>query len=30
MMKKGRVANEYQADQLKEADLYHALLSEAA
>jgi simple sugar transport system ATP-binding protein len=30
MMKKGRVANEYQADQLNEADLYHALLSEAA
>jgi simple sugar transport system ATP-binding protein len=30
MMKKGRVANEYQADQMKEADLYHALLSEAA
>jgi simple sugar transport system ATP-binding protein len=30
MMKKGRVANEYRADQLDEADLYHALLSEAA
>jgi simple sugar transport system ATP-binding protein len=30
MMKKGRVANEYRADQLHEADLYHALLSEAA
>jgi simple sugar transport system ATP-binding protein len=30
MMKKGRVASEYQADELKEADLYHALLSEAA
>lgn len=30
MMKKGRVANEYQADTLSEADLYHALLSEAA
>ncbi|SAK97457.1 sugar ABC transporter ATP-binding protein [Caballeronia temeraria] len=30
MMKKGRVANEYRADQLNEADLYHALLSEAA
>ncbi|GAB6851057.1 sugar ABC transporter ATP-binding protein [Paraburkholderia kururiensis] len=30
LMKKGRVANEYRADQLTEADLYHALLSEAA
>jgi simple sugar transport system ATP-binding protein len=30
MMKKGRVANEYRAEQLTEADLYHALLSEAA
>jgi simple sugar transport system ATP-binding protein len=30
MMKKGRVANEYRADRLNEADLYHALLSEAA
>jgi simple sugar transport system ATP-binding protein len=30
MMKKGRVAAEYQADALSEADLYHALLSEAA
>jgi simple sugar transport system ATP-binding protein len=30
MMKKGRVANEYRADQLHEADLYRALLSEAA
>ena len=30
MMKKGRVASEYQADTLSEADLYHALLSEAA
>ncbi len=30
MMKKGRVASEYRADQLNEADLYHALLSEAA
>ncbi|WP_429302331.1 sugar ABC transporter ATP-binding protein [Paraburkholderia sp. GAS199] len=30
MMKKGRVANEYRADTLGEADLYHALLSEAA
>jgi simple sugar transport system ATP-binding protein len=30
MMKKGRVSNEYRAGQLTEADLYHALLSEAA
>ncbi|WP_035484361.1 sugar ABC transporter ATP-binding protein [Paraburkholderia phenoliruptrix] len=30
MMKKGRVAAEYRADALSEADLYHALLSEAA
>ncbi|MFL9990694.1 sugar ABC transporter ATP-binding protein [Paraburkholderia sediminicola] len=30
MMKKGRVAAEYRADTLSEADLYHALLSEAA
>jgi simple sugar transport system ATP-binding protein len=30
MMKKGRIANEYRADQMAEADLYHALLSEAA
>jgi simple sugar transport system ATP-binding protein len=30
MMKKGRVAGEYRADRLSEADLYHALLSEAA
>lgn len=30
MMKKGRVAAEYRADELSEADLYHALLSEAA
>jgi simple sugar transport system ATP-binding protein len=30
MMKKGRVANEYRAEQMAEADLYHALLSEAA
>ncbi|MGV2290674.1 sugar ABC transporter ATP-binding protein [Trinickia sp. YCB016] len=30
MMKKGRVANEYRAEGLKEAALYHALLSEAA
>jgi simple sugar transport system ATP-binding protein len=30
MMKKGRVANQYRADQLNEAELYHALLSEAA
>ncbi|WP_454827656.1 sugar ABC transporter ATP-binding protein [Paraburkholderia xenovorans] len=30
MMKKGRVAGEYQAATLSEADLYHALLSEAA
>lgn len=30
MMKKGRVASEYRADALDEADLYHALLSEAA
>jgi len=29
-MKKGRIANEYRADTLNEADLYHALLSEAA
>ncbi|MEI5998292.1 sugar ABC transporter ATP-binding protein [Paraburkholderia bengalensis] len=30
MMKKGRVASQYRADQLNEAELYHALLSEAA
>jgi simple sugar transport system ATP-binding protein len=30
MMKKGRVSAEYRADELSEADLYHALLSEAA
>ncbi|WP_345816450.1 sugar ABC transporter ATP-binding protein [Paraburkholderia sp. PREW-6R] len=30
MMKKGRVASEYQADALNEAELYRALLSEAA
>ena len=30
MMKKGRIASEYRADRLSEADLYHALLSEAA
>ncbi|MDE1180452.1 sugar ABC transporter ATP-binding protein [Paraburkholderia sp.] len=30
MMKKGRVAAEYRADELDEAGLYHALLSEAA
>ncbi|CAH2793067.1 MAG: ABC transporter, ATP-binding protein (cluster 2, ribose/xylose/arabinose/galactose) / ABC transporter, ATP-binding protein (cluster 2, ribose/xylose/arabinose/galactose) [uncultured Paraburkholderia sp.] len=30
MMKKGRVAAKYRADALSEADLYHALLSEAA
>jgi simple sugar transport system ATP-binding protein len=30
MMKKGRVSDEYRADQMAEADLYHALLSEAA
>ncbi|MBP0589329.1 sugar ABC transporter ATP-binding protein [Paraburkholderia sp. LEh10] len=30
MMKKGRVASQYRADQLNEAQLYHALLSEAA
>jgi simple sugar transport system ATP-binding protein len=30
MMKKGRVSDEYRAGQLTEADLYHALLSEAA
>ncbi|WP_208866352.1 sugar ABC transporter ATP-binding protein [Paraburkholderia lacunae] len=30
MMKKGRVAAQYRADQLDEAGLYHALLSEAA
>jgi simple sugar transport system ATP-binding protein len=30
MMKKGCVASQYRADQLNEAQLYHALLSEAA
>jgi simple sugar transport system ATP-binding protein len=30
MMKKGRVANQYRADEMNEAELYHALLSEAA
>jgi simple sugar transport system ATP-binding protein len=30
MMKKGRIADEYRADQLTEAGLYRALLSEAA
>jgi len=30
MMKKGRVASEYRADEMNEAELYHALLSEAA
>ncbi len=30
MMKKGRVASQYRADQLNEAELYHALLLEAA
>jgi simple sugar transport system ATP-binding protein len=30
MMKKGRVASQYRADQLNEGELYHALLSEAA
>ena len=30
LMRKGRVASQYHAEQLTEADLYHALLSEAA
>jgi simple sugar transport system ATP-binding protein len=30
LMKKGRIASAYRADELHEADLYHALLSEAA
>jgi simple sugar transport system ATP-binding protein len=30
MIKKGRVASQYRADALNEAELYHALLSEAA
>jgi len=30
LMKKGRIASAYRADALQEADLYHALLSEAA
>jgi simple sugar transport system ATP-binding protein len=30
MLKKGRVASQYRADELNEAELYHALLSEAA